>query len=69
MFPAELFPTKIRASALGVCNIFARLGTMISPFAEDLPIVVTQLVLGTVALTAGLLALFLPETRGQPLED
>ena len=68
IYPAELFPTRIRATALGVCNIFARTGTMLAPFAEALPVALTQVVLGSVALLAGFLATRLPETRGRPRE-
>lgn len=67
LFPTELFPTAIRASALGVCNIFSRLGSIAAPLAADLPPVVTNLVLGSLAVGAGLLALLLPETRGTPM--
>lgn len=69
LFPTELFPTAIRASALGVCNIFSRLGSIAAPLAADphVPPAVTNLVLGTLAVGAGLLALLLPETRGKPM--
>ena len=67
LFPTELFPTTVRASALGICNIFARAGTMAAPLAANVPPEATQLVLGSAAVVAGLLALMLPETRGKPM--
>ena len=69
MFPTELFPTSIRASALGVANIFSRTGSILAPLTANTPQVVTQLGLGAVALSAGLLAMLLPETRGRPLAE
>ena len=62
LFPTELFPTTVRASALGICNIFARAGTMAAPLAANVPPLYTAR-LGSAAVVAGLLALMLPETR------
>jgi hypothetical protein len=67
IYPVELFPTPVRASALGVCNIFARIGTMLAPLAANVPPTTTQLVLGSCGLLAGLLTCLLPETRGRTL--
>ena len=71
MYPTELFPTAIRASALGVAEVFSRTGSILAPLtaSPNMPPLVTQLGLGAVALSAGLLALLLPETRGRPLAE
>ena len=69
IFPAELFPTAIRASALGVANVFSRCGSILAPATAQVPQAFAQLCLGAVAVSAGLLALLLPETRGRPLAE
>ena len=40
IFPAELCDTPIRASALGVCNVFARTGTVLVPVLATAPALV-----------------------------
>ena len=69
LFPAELFPTALRGAALGVSNVFGRLGTTVAPLAATAPALVVQLVLGSLALLAGLSTLLLPERRGLGLPD
>lgn len=67
LLAAELFPTAIRAAALGLCNLFARLGTMLAPLAETAPPAAVRLCFGLLAATAGLATLLLPERRGKAL--
>ena len=69
LFPAELFPTAIRGAALGVGNIFGRLGTTLAPVAATLPPLVVQLSLGSLSLLVGLSTTLLPESRGHTLPD
>ncbi|XP_022093044.1 solute carrier family 22 member 13-like [Acanthaster planci] len=70
LYSTELFPTPVRAVGLGLCSVAARVGGILSPIilllrnlVSDLPLII----FGSCALVAGILALFLPETRGQPL--
>ena len=69
LFPAELFATSVRGSAIGIANIFARAGTTIVPLLTAAPAVAVQLGLGTVALSAGLSTLLLPERQGMALPE
>lgn len=66
---AEVFPTKIRATGVGLCGAVARVAGMITPFvAEAGPAesyVVPLTVYGLTALLAVVIALMLPfETTG-----
>lgn len=36
VFTAELFPTKMRTTIIGVSSMFARIGDMIAPYLSDL---------------------------------
>ena len=69
LFPAELFPTHIRGSAMGVANVFARTGTTLAPLAANAPALPVQLGLGVLALLSGLTTLLLPERVGLGLID
>ncbi|XP_037964878.2 solute carrier family 22 member 13 [Plutella xylostella] len=62
---AELFPTSVRGSALGVIHILGYIGTMISPYIVYLEIYISWLPLvaaGVVAACSAVVALTLPET-------
>ena len=67
----ELYPTKVRSTALGICSASARVATLIS---APLPIVVGSTV--TLALIGSACAIalpaswfLLPETLGRALAD
>ena len=62
IYPTELFPTKMRSSALGVANVGGRIAAMLSPLAANLPAHLLELGLGSLALAAAVLMLTLPET-------
>lgn len=69
-YSAELFPTVIRNSAMGIFSMCARtsgaltpLITLLDSFNPKLPSVVFAII----ALISGFLALFLPETLGEPM--
>ncbi|XP_065369678.1 organic cation transporter protein isoform X2 [Calliphora vicina] len=71
-YTAEMMPTVIRSGGVGVMSTFARFGAMLAPFVpllglyyEALPL----LLFGGASLSAGLLALLLPETFGKKLPD
>ena len=44
MFTAEIFPTKLRTSLLGLCSMVGRLGSMLAPLT---PLLVSQSVIFT----------------------
>ncbi|XP_055585439.1 organic cation transporter protein [Uranotaenia lowii] len=70
---AELFPTEIRNTALGICSTMAHVGSMAAPYIVDL---LGQLgwwipttICGVSVLAAGLLTLLHPETKDAELKD
>lgn len=72
IFSAELFPTSVRNVGMGVVSMSGRIGGIICPFINMLSDFWTPLPLiiyGAVALTGGILALFLPETLGKSLPE
>jgi len=74
MYTAELYPTTIRSSGVGVCSLMARIGGFSAPFiATSLPKVAgtaaPYLVMGGFSILGGLLSLLLPETLGSNLPD
>ncbi|ESO84074.1 hypothetical protein LOTGIDRAFT_108247 [Lottia gigantea] len=77
VFSAELFPTVVRNSAMGVSSFCARIGGMVSPYIADLGALVKGdfgtalplLVFGGVSVAAGLLSLYLPETLDKNLPE
>uniref|UniRef100_A0A2R5L514 Putative organic cation/carnitine transporter n=1 Tax=Ornithodoros turicata TaxID=34597 RepID=A0A2R5L514_9ACAR len=77
MYSAEIYPTSLRNTGIGLGSMAARIGSIAAPFvASDLGKLHPRLpmvVFGGMSLLAGLLTLALPETRGmklpQTLED
>lgn len=75
LYPNELFPTDIRASAVGVIMSISRVGTVVSTLA--LPIFISRYGISTVMLIGAGISLFgfvisilyAPETRGLSLVD
>jgi len=71
IFSAELFPTVLRNTGMGISSVTAKAATMLAPvlvdFAPDgvLPLVV----FGCCSGAAGLLSLSLPETAARPLPE
>ncbi|XP_049726646.1 solute carrier family 22 member 13 [Elephas maximus indicus] len=72
VYSAELFPTVIRQTGMGLVAIFSRIGGIITPlvvllgeYYAPLP----MLIYGSLPIVAGLLCILLPETRGQTLKD
>ncbi|XP_070567616.1 organic cation transporter protein-like [Ptychodera flava] len=72
-YAAEIFPTPVRNVGMGGSSMSARIGGIISPYImllgdyvwEPLPFVI----FGFLSILAGLLALFLPETRNKALPE
>ena len=68
----EIFPTTIRNSAMGLVSVAARVGGILAPFIVSLGNVSDNLqftVFGLMSLTAGILNLKLPETKGAQLPE
>lgn len=69
-FTAELYPTSVRSTAVGVCSMAARIGSIITPFTLELQNSIpwlTGVIFGVLALSAGFLSLFFPETSGRQM--
>lgn len=67
-----MMPTNIRSSSVGTFSTVARLTSLLAPFIPLLKNIYSFLplvVFGSVALVAGFLSLFLPETLGCDLPD
>ena len=72
VFTAELFPTQIRNSAIGLCSTASRIGAIFTPTIASLSAsnpLILYLVIGVSCALGGAAALWLPETAGQPLPD
>lgn len=71
LYTAELFPTPVRNVAVGAASTFARIGSMSAPYIVDLLGKVhggiPAVVFGVFSTTAGLFALWLPETLNKKL--
>lgn len=73
VFTAELFPTVIRNTAVGVSSMMARIGAILAPYIvllADLPNLNRTLplvIFGVLGVTAGIVGLWLPETLFSPM--
>ncbi|XP_043263415.1 organic cation transporter protein [Colletes gigas] len=71
-YTAELFPTVVRNTALGVGSMCARLSGALTPMImllDSLNPKVPAILFGFVALISGFLSLYLPETVNQPMPE
>ncbi|CAG5027950.1 unnamed protein product [Parnassius apollo] len=69
-YSAELFPTVVRNSALGLGSMCARLSGALTPLISLLDSFdpkIPAVIFGVIALVSGFLTLFLPETTNQPM--
>ncbi|XP_041350991.1 organic cation transporter protein-like [Gigantopelta aegis] len=72
LMAAELFPTVVRNTGMGISSMSARIGGILAPLFIDLKSVAQPLpiiLFGGFAVASGLLALLLPETKGRPLPE
>ena len=67
LYAAELFPTIIRTTALGISNTTSGIGSISAPFVIGLGGIIPLITMGGLAIVGGLLGMFLPETLGSPL--
>ncbi|XP_076819926.1 organic cation transporter protein-like [Clavelina lepadiformis] len=66
-YTAELYPTVVRSTAVGLGSMSARVGSIITPFTLQLQYILpwlTSVIFGVLALLAGILSLLFPETLG-----
>lgn len=71
-YTAELFPTVVRNTAVGIGSMCARLSSTLTPMIfllDSLDPRVPTALFGLVVLSAGYLALYLPETLNQPMPE
>lgn len=72
VYTAELLPTAVRSGGVGSASTVARVGALLAPFVPLLGVYMQSLpsiLFASVAITAGLLALKLPETLGRKLPE
>ncbi|XP_040604715.1 solute carrier family 22 member 12 isoform X2 [Mesocricetus auratus] len=72
IFSSELFPTVLRMTAVGLCQIATRGGAILGPLVPLLGVYgswMPLLVYGVLSVLSGLAALLLPETKNLPLPD
>ena len=67
---AELFPTLIRSTAVGLGATASKVGGLAAPFIAGLATIenyIPLIVFGTSSVIGGILAVMLPESVGAPL--
>ncbi|XP_039093196.1 solute carrier family 22 member 13 [Hyaena hyaena] len=72
VYSAELFPTVIRQTGMGLVGIFSRIGGILTPLVMllvEYHAALPMLIYGSLPIGGGLLCALLPETRGLPLKD
>uniref|UniRef100_H0V7T9 Major facilitator superfamily (MFS) profile domain-containing protein n=2 Tax=Cavia porcellus TaxID=10141 RepID=H0V7T9_CAVPO len=72
VYTAELFPTVIRQTGMGLVSIFSRIGGILTPLIlllSDYYAALPMLLFGIIPIVVGVLGILLPETRGQSLKD
>lgn len=69
-YSAELFPTVVRNSAMGLGSMSARLSGALTPLItllDSFDPTIPAVIFGVIALLSGIGVMFLPETMGQPM--
>ncbi|XP_011867686.1 PREDICTED: organic cation transporter protein-like isoform X2 [Vollenhovia emeryi] len=73
LYTIEIFPTVIRASCLGLCVVFAKIGSLSIPhlllLRQHISLPIPLLVVGVLCFVSGMLALILPDTLNKILPD
>ncbi|XP_054672308.1 solute carrier family 22 member 13-like [Grus americana] len=72
VYSAELFPTVIRQTGVGLCSMSARVAGIIAPLIHLLSQyhrAIPMAIFGSAPVVVGLLCFLLPETRGADLAD
>ncbi|XP_068590611.1 solute carrier family 22 member 7b.1 [Cebidichthys violaceus] len=72
LYTTELYPTVVRQNGLGYTNFMSRLGVSVAPLIlllEDVWTLLPQVIICSVAVSSGLVALLLPETLNERLPE
>ncbi|XP_043833518.1 solute carrier family 22 member 13-like [Dromiciops gliroides] len=72
IYSAELFPTIIRQTGMGLVATFSRLGGILTPLVtllDDYHHAIPLAIYGSLPVLVGVLCVMLPETKGKPLKD
>lgn len=73
VYSAEIYPTVVRSTGVGSSSLFARVGGALAPYVGSLDKIfnpsIPIVIFGATAILAGVLALFLPETKDRKLPD
>ncbi|XP_009084031.3 solute carrier family 22 member 13-like [Serinus canaria] len=72
VYAAELFPTIVRQTGVGLCSVSARVAGILAPLVRLLGQhhrAIPMAIFGSAAVLGGLLCVLLPETRGTDLAD
>ncbi|XP_054847528.1 solute carrier family 22 member 13-like isoform X1 [Eublepharis macularius] len=72
VFSAEVFPTVVRQTSLGLCSMCSRIGGILAPLAgllDEIHPAISMVLFGSTSLVGGILCFFLPETRNRDLQD
>lgn len=72
IYSTELFPTRVRNAGVGSSSMFARIGSMVAPFAVSISTDqkwLSPVILGITAIIAAIVCLKLPETLGSKLPE
>ena len=64
---AELSPTLVRSTAVGLGSTASKIGGIAAPFIAGFDGFIPLVIFGASSLIGGMLAVFLPETLGSPL--
>lgn len=72
-YTGEIYPTKLRATGIGMASSVSRIGGIIMPwigiYLSKTGVFLPYLIFGSTSLAAGLLTFFLPfDTRGVELD-
>ena len=69
-YTAELFPTSVRGNAIGICSMMSRIGAIVVPLLLNFQKIyhwIPGVIFSAFSLTAALVALSMPDTRGIPM--
>ncbi|NXH15794.1 S22AD protein, partial [Bucco capensis] len=72
VYSAELFPTVVRQTGVGLCSMSARVSAILAPLIRLLGQyhrAIPMAIYGSAPVLGGLLCFLLPETRGIELAD
>ena len=73
LYTAETFPTAIRQASMGTCSVFARIGSIVSPFVKELTLATSLSASSALYLSFAtvnlLLVHLIPESRKLDIPD